>query len=433
MIIPKKFFQFLVECDEEKRILKIPPPKTIPQLTDSVRNLFGWDQKQQFFVEYWSEDFKDFVRLDDVSMIKDKLKLRMKRAPKGKGEKVFFRISFQGWAPIRPEGEKVADMTENEAKREAAKDIVVKTLNTLMELGWSMFKLVFCFQEIDLSHTIASMRAIFGGTDGTGAKTTREEELVKLNLSFTVTSSRSITTLHFMKCLRFLYLDHCNSLKSTNVFSALLLQKPVQNLEVLSVVGTSDVFSSDWLVQVESRCPKLKTVYFTRKPGSKALGWTDIVLLQTMRSPVLLPCGHISDKDSFAPSAPSELTKCPLCRSEFELTALITMNPHITRVDKMEGKWNAQIVDSSRNPLDSKVLYHILCCEFYNWSTLQQLYGCEDSLERAKKDLRGQVCNGCFKKFKSSREIAICFPSAVDDRDARKFETLNEASWYSNV
>lgn len=52
-------------------------------------------------------------------------------------------------------------------------------------------------------------------------------------------------------------------------------------------------------------------VYFTRKRGAKALGWHDIIMMQTMRRPQLLPCGHIGDKSS--------LMKFAQCRFKIEI------------------------------------------------------------------------------------------------------------------
>lgn len=204
----------------------------------------------------------------------------------------------------------------------------------------------FVFHDVDLSHTMASMRCIWKGRDGTGQKITRELEVSlianvifdfffsfskkkvhSLNLSFTVTSSRSIASLFLMKNLTELHLDHCSSLKKSKhffqliaphhstgekLFSILMQKDTVPSLEVLSVVGTSDVFASNWFDQVrtycvlfflkkkclqaEAKCPKLRLVYFTRQPGTKAIGWNDAILMQTMRDPLLLPCGHIADR-----------------------------------------------------------------------------------------------------------------------------------------
>jgi hypothetical protein len=62
---------------------------------------------------------------------------------------------------------------------------------------------------------MASMRAIWKGRNGQSKKICRELEVVILNLSFTVTSSRSVASLYLMKNLTSLYLDHCTSLKKS--------------------------------------------------------------------------------------------------------------------------------------------------------------------------------------------------------------------------
>ena len=98
-------------------------------------------------------------------------------------------------------------------------------------------------------------------------------------------------------------------------------------------MGVSNALSHDWLDEVQSHAPNLRCVYFTRAPGTKALGWTDAVLMQTMRAPVcvkfhrllfffflggpfnvyrLLPCGHVMDKD-----AALRHNQCAFCRNRF--------------------------------------------------------------------------------------------------------------------
>jgi hypothetical protein len=158
----------------------------------------------------------------------------------------------------------------------------------------------FVFSEVNLSGTLSSMRAIFNGTNGRGQLIRRETEVEVLNLSKTQTTARSLLSLHRLSNLRTLYLDHCLSLKKSgkDVFSLLSKKSPIPNLEELSVVGTSEVLSLNWFVEVETNCPKLNTIYFTRKKGTKALGWQDLVMMQTMRNPQLLPCGHIAEKAS---------------------------------------------------------------------------------------------------------------------------------------
>jgi len=185
-------------------------------------------------------------------------------------------------------------------------------------------------------------------------------------------------------------------------------KEPVPSLEILSVVGTSDVFPSDWLTQVESKCPKLKTIFFTRAPGTKAIGWSDAILMQTMRSPVLLPCGHVGDKDVVLSAG----KQCPFDRRPFHsVDALLELNPHITRLDKSENGWAAQIVDNYRTKLDTKALYHVRCGEFYNLSSIQNGYGYKGtslSLDTISF-LMQRTCAGCWRPFAIKQELRICF------------------------
>jgi hypothetical protein len=127
----------------------------------------------------------------------------------------------------------------------------------------------FVFSEVNLSETLASMRAIFSGTNGRGQRVRREAEVIILkfphflffftlrllppkirkkplfihlpifqveilNLSKTQTSARSLLSLHRMSNLRVLYLDHCPSLKKSgkDVFSLLSRKSQIPNLEV---------------------------------------------------------------------------------------------------------------------------------------------------------------------------------------------------------
>jgi hypothetical protein len=86
----------------------------------------------------------------------------------------------------------------------------------------------------------------------------------------------------------------------------------------------NNFFNSFFLVfvKVESKCPKLSLVYFTRRPGDKALGWSDVVMMQSMREPTLLPCGHVGDATSL------RLIRaqiCPICRTPYTADTLVKM------------------------------------------------------------------------------------------------------------
>jgi len=129
-----------------------------------------------------------------------------------KTERFNIKISFQGWPPLRADHEKMLKLS-NEEMRERATDIVSNILDALMRIGWEKMEKRFSFTDVDLSHTMSSMRAIWKGVNGKNQKISRELEIIKLDLCFTVTSSRSVASLYQMKNLQELYIDHCSSLK----------------------------------------------------------------------------------------------------------------------------------------------------------------------------------------------------------------------------
>lgn len=148
--------------------------------------------------------------------------------------------------------------------------IVVRCMNKIFLVLFPLFffcRWRFVFSEVNLSETLASMRAIFNGTNGRGQTVHREAEVITiafphslffftltfqkseraivywffcifqvevLNLSKTQTSARSLLSLHRMSNLRVLYLDHCPSLKKSgkDVFSLLSRKSQIPNLEV---------------------------------------------------------------------------------------------------------------------------------------------------------------------------------------------------------
>jgi len=327
-----------------------------------------------------------------------------------------------------------ASLTQSEQSREDARTIVVRVLDMLMQVGHS-YGIRFVFTEVDLSHTDCSMRAIFNGVDGLGNPIGREKEVEILDLSYTRTSSRSLKNFCKASNLKVLLLDHCLNLKrdkhkvETHVFS-LLVEYKIPMLEVLSVVGTSQLLSSDWINQVDKGCPMLKTLYFTRKPGEKALGWDDIILMQSMRDPHLLPCGHIADKFSLVSLVTKE---CSLDRTPFNVQHLVPVVPHITRLRRSEGGWTAEIVDYNRQPLDDKVLYHVSCGEFYNLRTLQAKYHIPIELivdSRLVEALEGKACLGCYRSF-GVEDLRLCFPHSARLDELQQFDSLSNISLYT--
>jgi hypothetical protein len=242
---------------------------------------------------------------------------------------------------------------------------------------------------------------------------------------------------------------------------------PVVNLQCLSMVGTSALLQSDWLKIVESMCPKLqvwsvflspnpvvhyfplpKVVYFTRKLGDKALGWSDVVMMQSMREPRLLPCGHVGDGYSLSRMRTHE---CPICRSPFQVSTLVSLEDSITQLTRVESaSWKATIVDVLRNPLDDKVrllllldvsensvfiavlfyqvVYHS-CGEFYNLSSLHKLYNVNHDLEIGGVLFQELAKMPCVKCRKLLVPLHVCFPRSAIEDDAQ-FASLDQASSY---
>jgi hypothetical protein len=346
------------------------------------------------------------------------------------------RADFGTWHKIRTN---TADwsgldsnMPEGEAQREHARQLIVQVLDGATSIAWSKLNVRLTFSDIDLSGTEGSMRAVFQGIGPGGQTFARETEVMRLNLSSTRTSPRSLLSLHKLCNLQELLLDHCPSIQKSgkNVFSLLLKKDSIPSLTSLSVVGTSQVMSVTWIAEVEQRCPNLKRLYFTRQPGVKALGWSDNVMMQTMRDPLLLPCGHIGDRASLL-----SLGYCAFDRQAFRISELASLNPNITLLEKEEdGKWNATIVDAQRKPLDPKVLYHRQCGSFYNLDTLKDIYDLED-INEVSQDLidsiRAQSCHYCQKQFGSNTRI--CFPHSAEPSEKQAFDNLKDVSNYGSL
>jgi len=312
----------------------------------------------------------------------------------------------------------------------------VQLLDTVSHAG-DRYGIKFIVSEIDLSHTVSSTRSIFGGTDRHGKNIHREKDVEVLNLSFTQTSSRSLKNFCKASNLRILLLDHCERLRrnKTSMDSealSLLSENRIETLTTLSLVGTSNMMSPYWIKHVEAGCPHLETIYFTRKPGQKALGWDDIIRMQSMRDPVLLPCGHIADYETM-----QELHYCSLDRLPFSRSLTVRISPNITKLykGKSAGGWKAEIVDHNRDPLDDKVLYHVACGEFYNYSTIKMKYHFK-STGSINEDLIGQLlsqnCLNCLEQFESAN-LRMCFTQSakLDSLQNQEFENLGTVSMYS--
>jgi len=285
--------------------------------------------------------------------------------------------------------------------------------------------------KVDLSNTEASMRTVFNGTCA-GRPVHREIEIENLNLTHTKTSPQALGSLYRLRNLVELNLDHCDAIISQGrqAFNALNKDDPIPNLELLSVVGTSSLLSHKWLAEIQEVCPKLSRIYFTRKKGTKALGWQDVILMQTMRIPVLLPCGHIGDRASL-----KQLGYCSFDRQPFKNSELIEINPAISYLVKdvnNHDKWKASIVDCHRNPLEAKVLYHP-CGTFFNLSTIKDIYKLNDdnissSLIQKLKSFNCTECNLSLSTLK------ICYPhSAEQSAEDQSFDDLGRIGAYSMV
>jgi len=346
------------------------------------------------------------------------------------------RADFGIWSKIRTSSADLsgmdANMPEGEAQREYARQLIVQVLDGATAAAWAKLRVRLTFSDIDLSGTEGSMRAVFQGIGPAGNVFARETEVKRLNLSSTRTSPRSLLSLHKLCNLEELLLDHCPSIQKSgkNVFSLLLKKDSIPSLTSLSVVGTSQVMSVTWIAEVEQRCPNLKKLFFTRQPGVKALGWSDNVLMQTMRDPLLLPCGHIGDRASLL-----SLGYCALDRQAFRISELASLHPNITLLEKdSDGKWNATIVDAQRMPLDPKVVYHRQCGSFYNLETLKDIYDLED-IHEVNQDLidaiRAQSCHYCQKQFGSNTRI--CFPHSAEPNEKQAFDNLQDVSNYGSI
>jgi len=333
-------------------------------------------------------------------------------------------INFSNWAYLK--AERWNGLTGDPLKT-IITNIVVSVLDRLMDLGSSLgFR--FLFSNIDLSNTEASLRSILKGTCA-GRPVHREVEVEELILSRTKTSAQGLGSLYLFRNLKTLNLDHCENLSERFSFNSLSKDDKIPKLKVLSLVGTSSTLSHKWLSDIEAACPKLCKIYFTRKKGTKALGWQDVVLMQALRIPVLLPCGHIGDKSSIR-----QLGYCSFDRQPFRGSDMVEVNPLITLLvkDSTTQKWHASIVDVYRNPLDAKVLYHG-CGSFLNVSSVKQLYNLEDDTlnEMVLVKLRNTRCPECLQSLLNAR---ICYPhSAEMGADEQQFDDLKGIGSYAMV
>lgn len=314
---------------------------------------------------------------------------------------------------------------DGETQRNKVMKLVSNLMDKVMDVAYEKFSIRAIFSDVDLTSTQGSMRSIFYGKF-LGKKIARETEVEKLNLSKTRTSFRSIICLHLLSNLRELYLDYCVSLQKAgkDVFSYLLLKDPISKLEILSVVGITKTMSEKWLKDVDLMCPKLRIVYYTKHQNSKAIGWRDIVMLQSVRQPVLLPCGHVGDREPVL-----AMKYCPLDRTYVDEDNILPMNPAITQLRLENNGWVSTIVDIKRKQLDSKLLYHPSCGNFYNIESINSIYNLgiihldRDSIAL----LSGTLCIACEKDMKNVR---ICYPLESENCNDKLFENLETVGSY---
>lgn len=167
-------------------------------------------------------------------------------------------------------------------------------------------------------------------------------------------------------------------------------------------------------------------MYFTRKPGEKAIGWDDIILIQTMRKPHLLPCGHIGDYDTLNSF---QIKECSLDRQPFSMKELLPLSPHITRLVRTREGWSADIVDHERQKFGDKIIYHS-CGEFYSFQFLKTTFGIQDP-NQATTVLTNEalVCLSCFQPFLDHTTRTV-FTSKLSD--GKNFSNLDQVSLFTN-
>eukprot|EP01129_Flabellula_baltica_P003629 TRINITY_DN13384_c0_g1_i1.p1 TRINITY_DN13384_c0_g1~~TRINITY_DN13384_c0_g1_i1.p1 ORF type:complete len:569 (+),score=76.95 TRINITY_DN13384_c0_g1_i1:568-2274(+) len=334
------------------------------------------------------------------------------------GIRLNLAANMKKWNYLKHENNK--DGMTLEDFRDHSRNTVWKLLDTITEFG-EINEIEFVFTEIDLSLTDSSMRSIFGG-ESFGRAINRETLLETLNLSHTHTSARSLLSLHNMVNLREIYLDYCPDIEKfgKNIFKLLASRDPIPNLELLSVIKTSCKLSQKWFSIIEKSCPKIRTVFFTRKPGTKAVGWRDSPDSRSMKEPHLAPCGHFVDISTFNGYCQLDNIKC-------NLYELIAVDPMVSLLEKDQNdEWNSQIVDATRKPLESVAVVHLECGSFYNYRSLTDLFSIHLEQENTSLGvLRNFFCTECDKPLTNCR---ICYPV---DIGKQSFGSLQAYGSYS--
>ena len=152
-----------------------------------------------------------------------------------------------------------------------------------------MFGIRFVFEEINLSNTEASLRAIFNGEDWNGNIIYREREIKLLNLCNTRTTPKSLQNLSKAIRLEYLFVDRCHMSENKDLVD--IFESDVQavpGIKVFSLVDTCKQLKPNWLTKLEEVCPNITLIYFNKAPKEKVVGWQDNVLMKSMTKPILL-------------------------------------------------------------------------------------------------------------------------------------------------
>lgn len=171
-------------------------------------------------------------------------------------------INFSTWVKIQSKSndwlanENHDDKQPNfEIEREDMRKLIVKVFDTAMVGAWEIFKIRLIFSEINLSRTEGSMRTIFNGAHPLGIRIQRQTEIEILNLSFTKSSGRSLTSLYKLTNIRELILDYCPYIKNKDnqLFHELLKRPSILNLETLSIVGNPYLIYKNWVEMFQKK------------------------------------------------------------------------------------------------------------------------------------------------------------------------------------
>eukprot|EP01130_Rhizamoeba_saxonica_P006511 TRINITY_DN2588_c0_g1_i1.p1 TRINITY_DN2588_c0_g1~~TRINITY_DN2588_c0_g1_i1.p1 ORF type:complete len:611 (+),score=123.96 TRINITY_DN2588_c0_g1_i1:11-1843(+) len=309
------------------------------------------------------------------------------------------------------------DLSHDQMK-ESVNRLVVEILDAIMYFG-SVNDIRFITNILNLSNTNCSMRCVFGGHIDADRPISRENEIEILDLSSTLTSARSLLSVHRMINLRVIYLDHCNDIQNAGkkIFNLLCKKPPIPNLEMFSAVGTSSGLSHKWLRDLGASCPKLNEVFYTRRRGDKVIGMRDAVLDQTMRNPQLLPCGHIADRKVCL-----NIGNCSVDKIKFDTVDLKTLTPSISHLYLEDGGWKVEIVDCLRETLSSKSFYHLECGTFYNDTSLNKLWGIDPkhiTFDELFDFVKEKECIFCHIPMMHGTRIS--FPPINDPEDGSIF------------